>query len=127
MKRGGLPLRMRDNGGLDWGGVGGTREGEADDDFAQSANLLSPPGHAASAANGWLQKMRRPPSLPPSLLSLDGCGPECEASAGKQTGRGETKAGNVNIDLGPLRILAYLPAFRFSCVFYAEVGMKICK
>ena len=73
MKRGGLPLRMRDNGGLDWGGRRRNEGGEGDDDFAQSANLLSPPGHAALAANGWVQKMRRPPSLP----SFTGCGPEC--------------------------------------------------
>ena len=121
MKRGGLPLRMRDNGGLDWGGRRRNEGGEGDDDFAQSANLLSPPGHAASAANDRLGAENETPSL----LPFTGCGPECKASAGKRTRRGETKAGNANIDLGPL--LAYLPAFRFSCVFYAEVGMNICK
>ena len=38
----------------------GEREGGSDDDFAQSTNLLSPPGHAVGADN-------ESPSLPPSL------------------------------------------------------------
>ena len=41
-------------------GETGEREGGSDDDFAQSTNLLSPPGHAVGADN-------ESPSLPPSL------------------------------------------------------------
>ena len=67
MNETGLPLRMRDNGGLDWGGRRRNEGGEGDDDFAQSANLLSPPGHAALAANDRLGAENETPSI----LSLD--------------------------------------------------------
>ena len=109
------------------GGVRGTglgkgrwREGGgSDDDFAQSTNLLSPPGHAASAPNGqmggWVGAANE--SHPPSLAEY---GPGREAGASGERQKLET----LILILATFSCLPALPpVFRVR----AEGGMEICK